>query len=112
MGIAYGHSQIAPTPAQRGRKPKGSLQEAKHKRRIAKRKAERLQLRQTLSQDDDAVLRIKEWCALNGISERHGRRILASGDGPVITWLSGRRYGITRANNRAWLKSRAQNVGR
>ena len=37
---------------------------------------------------------------LNRISERTGRRILASGNGPTVTMLSSRRVGITVGNNR------------
>ena len=58
--------------------------------------------------DDDAVLTFAEWCALNGFSLRTGRRILASGNGPIITQLSAKRIGVTRGNNRAWQASRAR----
>jgi hypothetical protein len=58
--------------------------------------------------DDHCVLSFREWCALNGISARTGRRILASGDGPVVTQLSARRIGITIGNNRRWQESRAR----
>lgn len=54
------------------------------------------------------VLTFREWCALNNISERTGRRILASGTGPVITQLSVHRVGITVGNNAAWQASRAR----
>jgi hypothetical protein len=55
---------------------------------------------------DSRVLAFGEWCALNGISERSGRRILNSGNGPTITRLSARRIGVTIANDRAWKASR------
>lgn len=58
--------------------------------------------------DDDAVLTFHEWCSLCGFSERTGRRILASGDGPVVTQLSPKRIGISRGNNRRWQASRAR----
>jgi hypothetical protein len=58
--------------------------------------------------DDDAVLTIPEWCLLNHISERQGRRILASGTGPIVTQLSANRAGVTRRNNRIWQASRAR----
>jgi hypothetical protein len=54
------------------------------------------------------VLTFAQWCALNGISAATGRRILASGLGPIVTRLSARRIGITVGNNAAWQESRAQ----
>ena len=57
--------------------------------------------------DDHEVLTIKEWRALNKISARTAGRILASGDGPVVTRMSPRRIGITRGNNAAWQKARS-----
>jgi hypothetical protein len=56
----------------------------------------------------DRVLTFRQWCEINGLSERTGRRILASDDGPVVTQLSPRRVGITVGNNRAWLASKAR----
>ena len=58
--------------------------------------------------NDHQVLTFREWCALNRISERTGRRILASGNGPTVTMLSARRVGITVGNNRRWQESRAR----
>jgi hypothetical protein len=60
--------------------------------------------------DDDAVLTFPEWCELNGFSSRTGRRILAGppAERPIITWLSARRMGVTRANNRRWQESRGR----
>jgi hypothetical protein len=55
---------------------------------------------------DDFVLTFQEWRALNKLSERGGRRVLAGPDGPTVTQLSARRIGITVGNNRAWQKSR------
>ena len=54
------------------------------------------------------VLTFYEWCQLNRFSERTGRRILASGDGPVITQLSQRRVGISVENNARWQASKAR----
>ena len=76
--------------------------------RLKKGRAKKLQLRQRLVEDDDAVLTFKEWCALNGHSERQGRRILTSGNGPTVTQLSDRRIGISRRNNRDWQEKRAR----
>jgi hypothetical protein len=60
------------------------------------------------SLDDDKVLTFAEWCKLNRIGQRTGRRIIKSPDGPVVTQLSARRIGITVANNRQWQASRAR----
>jgi hypothetical protein len=58
--------------------------------------------------EGDRVLTFAEWCALNKIGQRTGRRIIRSGNGPVVTQLSERRIGITIANNRAWQASKAR----
>jgi hypothetical protein len=55
---------------------------------------------------DDQVLTFVEWCKLNRISERTGRRILDGPDGPKVTMLSPRRIGITVRANRAWQQSK------
>jgi predicted DNA-binding transcriptional regulator AlpA len=57
---------------------------------------------------DYRVLRFREWCALAGISERTGKRLLASGRGPTITRLSERRIGIAISAHRRWLAERAR----
>src|SRR5262245_27891867 len=54
------------------------------------------------------VLTFFEWCQLNRISARTGRRILNSGTGPTVTQLSPHRVGITIGNNAAWQKSKAR----
>ena len=82
--------------------------EQQRENRLRSTRAQKRQLRQRLVEDDDAVLTFKEWCALNGLSERQGRRILSSGNGPVVTDLSDRRIGITRKNNRLWQAQRAR----
>jgi hypothetical protein len=71
---------------------------------LAKRKAVLDRLPATLK--DDQVLTFSEWRVLNHISERNGRRIFTSSDGPVLTRLSANRFGVTVANNRAWQQSR------
>jgi len=63
------------------------------------------------SLNDDQVLTFAEWCALNGISPRTGRRILDSPDGPPVVWLSPRRFGIRAAANRAWQQARETRRG-
>jgi hypothetical protein len=80
--------------------------EQEREERLEKAAAERQQLRQRLAEDDDAVLTFKEWCFINSLSERQGRRILGEPGGPTVTWLSARRQGISRRNNRIWQASR------
>jgi hypothetical protein len=55
---------------------------------------------------DDQVLTFLEFCKLNRISERTGRRILNGPNGPAVTMLSPRRIGITVRANRAWQNSK------
>ena len=74
---------------------------------VERRRIQRQHLLQ-LSLDDDKVLTFAEWCALNKIGQRTGRRIIRSGNGPVVTQLSERRIGITVGNNRRWQESRAR----
>jgi hypothetical protein len=58
--------------------------------------------------NDHQVLTFREWCQLNRISERTGRRILAGGNGPVVTQLAAKRIGITIRANREWQAARAR----
>ena len=74
---------------------------------VERRRTQRQQSLQH-SLDDDKVLTFAEWCALNKIGQRTGRRIIRSGNGPVVTQLSPRRIGITVANNRHWQASKAR----
>ena len=60
---------------------------------------------------DDQVLSFPEWCSLNRISERTGRRLLNGPDGPTVTMLSARRVGVTVRANRAWQQSRERLPG-
>jgi hypothetical protein len=55
---------------------------------------------------DQQVLRFGDWCRLNGLSERTGRRILAGANGPVVTKLSKKIFGVTVAHNKVWQASR------
>lgn len=57
---------------------------------------------------DHRCLTFRQWCQLNGISERTGRRLIATGQGPIITRLSPRRIGISIANNKRWQAAREQ----
>jgi hypothetical protein len=56
--------------------------------------------------NDDQVLTFGQWCDLNNISPRTGRRVLAAPGRPVVTQLSSKRIGISVKNNRAWQQSR------
>ena len=60
--------------------------------------------------NDDEVLTIRQWAALNGFSMRTAARILRGpkSQRPVITQLSAKRIGITRGNNRRWQESRSR----
>jgi predicted DNA-binding transcriptional regulator AlpA len=57
---------------------------------------------------DDQILSFREWCQINGISERNGRRIVKAPDGPEVVRLSPRRIGITIAANRRWQEQRTR----
>jgi hypothetical protein len=57
---------------------------------------------------DNQVLSFFEWAQLNKFSERTGRRILKSGNGPPVVQLSARRIGITIRANREWQEARAR----
>ena len=57
---------------------------------------------------DDQVLTFLEWCSLNRISERNGRRLLANGEGPAVVRLSPKRIGVTVRENRAWQQARSR----
>jgi hypothetical protein len=54
------------------------------------------------------ILTFHEWCRLNRISVRTGRRIIQRGEGPIVTQLSTKRIGISVGNNAAWQASRAR----
>jgi hypothetical protein len=65
--------------------------------------------RQILAREsDDEILTFSEWCTLNKIGERTGQRLIANGEGPILTQLAARRIGITRRANREWQASRAR----
>jgi hypothetical protein len=57
---------------------------------------------------DDRCLTFREWCALNSLGERTGRRLIAAGNGTAVTQLSEKRIGITVRANREWQQSRAR----
>jgi hypothetical protein len=59
--------------------------------------------------DPDEVLTFAEWCKLNKLSMRTGRRVLKlpEPNRPVIIQLSPNRIGITRRSNRNWQERRS-----
>jgi hypothetical protein len=77
----------------------------KHKQALAHKRKQRLDALPATLQDGQ-VLTFFEWCALNRIGERTGRRLLASGNGPVVTQLTEKRIGITIRANREWQQAR------
>jgi hypothetical protein len=52
---------------------------------------------------DDEVRSFRAWCETCGISPETGRRIIKSGQGPLITHLSDRRIGVRGRHHRHWL---------
>jgi hypothetical protein len=54
------------------------------------------------------ILTFHEWCQLNRISVRTGRRIIQRGEGPIVTQLSPQRIGVSVGNNALWQASRAR----
>jgi hypothetical protein len=91
--------------AQRSPKKFSPKQLARRKLEIAKARKQRLDLLPAVL-NDNQVLRFSEWCSLNDISPRTGRRIFARGDGPATTRLSPKRIGITVRANKEWQASR------
>jgi ABC-type siderophore export system fused ATPase/permease subunit len=99
-------SRVAQRTHQKQTKRKLSKQQlAKRKLEIVKARKQRLDLLPA-TLNDNMVLLFREWCALNHLSERNGRRIFTSSDGPVLTRLSAKRFGVTVANNKLWQASR------
>ena len=80
--------------------------EAEREAERTKREAERARIAQY--QNPNQVLTFEQWCLLNAFSKATGKRLKASGDGPVFTQLSTNRIGVTVGNNRAWQASRAR----
>lgn len=59
--------------------------------------------------DPDRVMSLLTWCDRCGFSEATGRRLIKTGRGPTVTWLSERRMGIREKHHREWLDARAEN---
>lgn len=60
------------------------------------------------SPDLDRVNSFTEWCTRANISPATGRRLIAAGKGPTITWLSERRMGVRERHHLEWLDERAK----
>jgi hypothetical protein len=59
---------------------------------------------------DQQILTFREWCDLNSISARTGRRILHAPGAPTVTMLTKRCMGISIGNNKIWQEQRARRV--
>jgi hypothetical protein len=65
-------------------------------------------LAETSVVSDDQLLSFKQWCLLNAISERAGRRIWADPKlRPTLTKLTNRKLACSIGNNRRWQQARA-----
>jgi hypothetical protein len=97
-------------PRSAKRPPVAKPKETKAQRtaRLKKARVARKELRRHLSQDPDAVLSLAEWAAINGISVRVARGILAGENPPTVTRLSARRLGIRRKHHLEWLEARSK----
>jgi predicted DNA-binding transcriptional regulator AlpA len=60
--------------------------------------------------EDQKVLTVDQWAALNGISRPTALRRLKAGDGPPTIQLSPRRIGIRVGDNRRWQESRMRSA--
>jgi hypothetical protein len=78
-----------------------------HQRETTKKKRSALDAPFAISHDNQ-ILTFFEWCQINRFSERTGRRILASGTGPVVTRMSPRRIGVSIGNNARWQAARSK----
>jgi len=63
------------------------------------------------SADDLQIILFRQWCEEKGISYPTGRRLLAAGQGPKITKLSTRLFGVQRRHDREWCDARTSKAG-
>jgi hypothetical protein len=56
---------------------------------------------------DQQVLTLAEWAALNGFGIKSARRLIKAGEGPTLTRLTSKRYGVTLGNNKKWQEQRS-----
>ena len=57
---------------------------------------------------DDQILTFPQWCAVNTLGLRTGRRVISGPNGPIVTEISANRIGIRVIDNRAWQQARAR----
>jgi hypothetical protein len=60
--------------------------------------------------DLDRVTPLPDWFRRIGLPQRSGRRLIASGQGPVITELTERCKGVRERDHIAWLEARRSNT--
>jgi hypothetical protein len=77
-------------------------------KQMSVQEAEQRRIQRQHALDDHLIYTFREWCAINKISLRTGRRILDGPNPPTVTRLSPRRIGISRGNNAFWQKSRSE----
>ena len=63
-----------------------------------------------LTAEDQRVLTLKEWAALNGFSFMTGKRLIARGEGPTTIQLSARRVGVRMIDNARWQAARLRSA--
>jgi hypothetical protein len=56
--------------------------------------------------DLDCVTPLPEWFRRVGLAYRSGHRLIANGEGPTLTKLSTRRFGVRERDHIAWLEKR------
>jgi hypothetical protein len=56
--------------------------------------------------DLDRVTPLADWFRRVGLPSRTGRRLIASGEGPVLTELTEARKGVRERDHIAWLEAR------
>ena len=61
--------------------------------------------------DLDRVLPLSDWFRRVGLPSRSGRRLIASGEGPIITELTEQRKGVRERDHIAWLERRRVRTG-
>jgi hypothetical protein len=88
------------------RKPK----QPKRKKKPKKRQSIGIEhnLGPSLNGLDDRCMTFHEWCLVNSLSLRSGRRILQGQDPPQTIQLTTRRIGITVRANREWQARRSR----
>jgi hypothetical protein len=59
--------------------------------------------------DLDRVTPLTDWFRRIGLPARSGRRLIASGEGPVVTELTAQRRGVRERHHIEWLNARRSN---